>query len=78
VNRNPRDPVGALLGRLLWVAPRQRPVAVSLRTPGMWLWSVFHDAVSDAEAWWFRTTKCQVCSGEEWRWHAGSHDPLNG
>lgn len=73
MNGNPRDPVGAMLHGLLFTG-RQSPGAVSLRTPGKWLLSMFHGAASDVEAWWFRTTKCRDCSAIEWRWHSGPHD----
>lgn len=82
------DPIGALLKRVLylgrthWVDTGQ-PVV----TGTGWAYSRWANRVrgigSDAEAWWFRSTKCQVTGPADglgmpvcarWRWHRGQHD----
>lgn len=73
------DPVGSLLDRLLFTGtePLRGRVTVSPRQPVAYVASYAHDVVAGAEAWWFRTTKCQwavkgtVCA--DWRWHRGLH-----
>ncbi len=74
-----RDPVGWLLERLLLAGSAHwGPAVVSPRTPARYAACVAHRAACEADAWWFRTTKCQhedddglICGA--WRRHRGPH-----
>jgi hypothetical protein len=71
-----RDPVGSALRRALWASARRAQPGRPFRQ-----WSA--DVASEAEAAWYRATKC-LAHGPElpggayagcglWRWHAGRH-----